>query len=399
MTASPEISIIIPLYNTEQWLGTAFESVMLQEGPSWELLAVDDGSTDGSARLVEQYAERDKRIRLLNNVGLKGSGGARNTALREARGKSVIFLDSDDALFPGVLRLLHGLMEKSGYPVVRGTSTFFCHQRWLAGGPVDTSGRVEISEVGYPTFSFCSHLFRTDFLAAHDFSFPEDLFIGQDSVFLWQVYLNLSAVPVIHSPVFLYRINHKRPNISPSNSKDFINSFIRIRQSCTDKGKNTLIEPLLKTAFISEWVRELYPVYRESRDSALEFMKGCIFILSGYENAIVQELHNQIGGQAEEFLRQCRSENPEGMLVALEHAGCIKPDRGYMGVPRTSSGLGWQGYRLARRILSLTSLSDKNRRSMLYLYMLKRNSRRRLRGLPTTALREFQKTGVEHAPQ
>lgn len=399
MIARPEISIIMPLYNTEQWLGTAIESVMLQEGPSWELLAVDDGSTDESLNLLKQYVERDNRIKLLRNAGIKGAGGSRNTALREAHGKNIFFFDSDDALFPGALRLLHGLMADSDSPVVRGVSTFFCQQRWLAGEPDDTSGRVEISRNSHPSFGFWLHLYNAEFLSANGLSFPEDLIIGQDRAFLWQVYFLLSSVPVVHSPIYLYRINHKLPNPSSFKSRAFLNGLLRIRQSCLDTGNDALIAHLLQGAFIPEWLGRLYPMYQEGRDSALEFLEGCTRILSGHEDAVAGELRQQMGEQSEEFLGHCKSGNTEGMLAALEEAGCIAPPAGYMGIRRPTSGLGWQCYRLARRMRSLTSLSDESRRTMLYLYMLRRNSLRRLRGLPPASLGDFWKAGAQHASQ
>lgn len=92
------VSIIVPVYNVESYLDHCVESV-LRLGTELEVLLVDDGSTDGSGALCDAWAEKDGRIRVLHQKN-RGLSGARNTALRNARGSHVLFLDSDDFLDP-----------------------------------------------------------------------------------------------------------------------------------------------------------------------------------------------------------------------------------------------------------------------------------------------------------
>lgn len=92
---APEYSIIIPIYNSEKYLARCISSVLEQSFDSFELLLVDDGSTDGSAVLCEQFKKNDARVKLI----CKENGGvssARNKALEQARGRYIIFIDSDD---------------------------------------------------------------------------------------------------------------------------------------------------------------------------------------------------------------------------------------------------------------------------------------------------------------
>jgi glycosyltransferase involved in cell wall biosynthesis len=104
----PVFSIILPTYNRAWCLGNAIESVLAQTELRWELIVVDDGSTDRTAELVAQYVDRDQRVRLICQPN-RGTGAARQTGIEHARGEWVTFLDSDDQYLPEHLevRLQH----------------------------------------------------------------------------------------------------------------------------------------------------------------------------------------------------------------------------------------------------------------------------------------------------
>lgn len=93
----PTVSVVVPTYNRATLLPAAIRSVQAQTWPDWELIIVDDGSTDGTPAAVAPLLEEDTRLRLLANAGAAGPAGARNTGIGAARGRLVAFLDSDDA--------------------------------------------------------------------------------------------------------------------------------------------------------------------------------------------------------------------------------------------------------------------------------------------------------------
>ncbi len=102
MPPSPRVSILTPFLNTETFIGEAVESVLSQSLDSWELLLIDDGSTDGSREIARGFASRfPDRIRSLDhpNNEHRGVSAARNLGLRHARGQYLAFLDSDDVYF------------------------------------------------------------------------------------------------------------------------------------------------------------------------------------------------------------------------------------------------------------------------------------------------------------
>lgn len=100
---TPRVSIVIPTYNRVAYIVEAIRSVQLQSVADWELIVVDDGSTDGTSAALEQVARGDPRIRMIRNDRTPGPAGARNAGLRQVRSEFVAFLDSDDVWSPAFL--------------------------------------------------------------------------------------------------------------------------------------------------------------------------------------------------------------------------------------------------------------------------------------------------------
>ena len=113
--AEPLVSIITPLYNSEKFISETIESVLAQTYTNWEMLIVNDCSKDNGAKIVEEYVKKDKRIKLFNNEKNLGGAGTRNRAIKEARGKYIAFLDSDDLWKKEKLKKQIKFMENNGY--------------------------------------------------------------------------------------------------------------------------------------------------------------------------------------------------------------------------------------------------------------------------------------------
>src|SRR5690348_487208 len=93
---TPDVTIVIPTYNRAQLLARAVASVQAQSHGTWELVVVDDGSTDSTVADVTAMAAADPRIRLVANTGRHGPSGARNAGMAKAQAAWIAFLDSDD---------------------------------------------------------------------------------------------------------------------------------------------------------------------------------------------------------------------------------------------------------------------------------------------------------------
>ena len=105
LCAAPLVSVIMPVYNAEEYLKESVGSVLGQTYPGIELICFNDASTDGSLSLLRSFAEADSRLRIMDSVVNVRQGGGRNRALRAAHGRFVMFLDADDALADDAVRL------------------------------------------------------------------------------------------------------------------------------------------------------------------------------------------------------------------------------------------------------------------------------------------------------
>jgi teichuronic acid biosynthesis glycosyltransferase TuaG len=120
----PYFSVILPVYNGAECLDRAIESVKAQTETSWELIAVDDGSTDSSWDTLNELAANDKRVRLYRTQNSGGPGRPRNKAINESRGRAICFLDQDDYWLPEKLKLQRPLVELPGVGIVHGDAWF-----------------------------------------------------------------------------------------------------------------------------------------------------------------------------------------------------------------------------------------------------------------------------------
>lgn len=112
------ISIVVPVYNVAPYLRECLDSVLAQTFTDWECLCIDDGSTDDSGAILDEYAQKDPRFRVLHKKN-GGVGSARNCGITNAHGDYILFLDGDDALVPGSLNLLMGVIKTQHLDILR----------------------------------------------------------------------------------------------------------------------------------------------------------------------------------------------------------------------------------------------------------------------------------------
>ena len=98
-------SVIIPVYNVEKFIGKCLDSVFKQTYSDYEIVAVNDGSTDSSLKILENYQINNPKLKIISQKN-KGLGGARNTGISNAKGEFLIFLDSDDYIATNMLETL-----------------------------------------------------------------------------------------------------------------------------------------------------------------------------------------------------------------------------------------------------------------------------------------------------
>lgn len=106
------VSIITPLYNCQDYISDCIKSVLSQSYENWEMIIVDDKSTDNSLKIAKRFSKKDSRIKILTLKFNEGAGLARNLAIKESKGKYIAFLDSDDIWHKDKLEIQIGIMKK-----------------------------------------------------------------------------------------------------------------------------------------------------------------------------------------------------------------------------------------------------------------------------------------------
>ncbi|MGN1189804.1 MAG: glycosyltransferase family 2 protein [Candidatus Ornithospirochaeta sp.] len=205
------VSLLIPVYNSEKYIGEALESVEKQDYDNLEIIILDDGSTDSSFSIISHYKERDERIKVERREN-GGIGSARNRLLSLSQGEFVFFLDSDDILSSSNLisRLVEDL-EKYGADVAAArTLSFRKRPRVKSDDTIKIySGSDFASLMARPCGVFCyphSRLIRKSLFSS--FSFPTDMIFEDIPVMPW-VIRKSERVVYDRSVICSYRINKK----------------------------------------------------------------------------------------------------------------------------------------------------------------------------------------------
>lgn len=184
----PELSVIIPVYNAEATLLRCVDSVLQQSFTDIEILLVDDGSTDGSALLCEQLAERENRIRCLHQRN-EGVSSARNQGLNHAIGKWVTFVDSDDWFEKEYLSELMSCNDECSL-VVSGFKRFGDKKDEIKPSSCLVNIKEDLHVLwGKPLDKFIfwyvwSKIFRLDIIREHGISFHENMRYSEDCCFV-----------------------------------------------------------------------------------------------------------------------------------------------------------------------------------------------------------------------
>lgn len=153
----PVVSIVVPCYNCEQFVGETLNAVLAQTFSDWECILIDDASTDGSAEVIREYASRDNRFRPILLEENLGAAGARNAGLESVRGHYIAFLDSDDYWVPEKLEKQIKFIRETGAPIVHSSYRFVDEQGEFLPGGVTATDRVDLrvymrnTEIGMST--------------------------------------------------------------------------------------------------------------------------------------------------------------------------------------------------------------------------------------------------------
>ncbi len=254
----PEITVIVPVYNVEKYLGKCLDSILSQSFSNIEIICVNDGSTDNSRKILQDYKNKDSRIIILDKKN-GGLSSARNAGLNIARGKYISFVDSDDWIENDMLELMYSSMENLNTDI----SICQVHQFDESKQKIDDSNpyyTLEYFNSSFDNRSFSyletksfimdvcvmawNKLYRRSFLDSLNARFPDGK-IFEDGPFFFSIFFNTKKVNIVRKFLYNYRINRKG-SIIEKGGRQFLDiidvvelMFNEIKNSdCFDEIKN-----------------------------------------------------------------------------------------------------------------------------------------------------------------
>ena len=220
-----DVSVILPVYNTEAYLEDCINSLLQQTLSSVELIFVDDGSTDNSCSIIEEYQKKDPRIHLVRQSNAF-AGAARNNGLQHASGEYVIFLDSDDFFEPDMLEELYAQGKKTDADIVLFTADrydqktgqflptpFYLHSEYLENLEVFSRNDIPDKILTVTTPAPWSKMFRRAFVQEENLQF-------QTLINTNDLYFTFSALCIAERITYLNKVfTHYRINLPASTQK------------------------------------------------------------------------------------------------------------------------------------------------------------------------------------
>ena len=218
-----KISIVIPIYNVEQYLRECIDSVIKQTYENLEIILVNDGSKDNSLNICKEYLDKDKRIRIIDqkNAGLSA---ARNVGLEASTGEYVMFIDSDDYMDLNACKVLYNAIEGTDYEFVSANFVFTDSngKPWKKPKFSNKFKNKELTIKNYrESFYFINapvwnKIFKREYLIENNLRFEVGLY-AEDAIFTTLLYLKAQKAYYIKDVVYYYRQREvKKGNLSIS---------------------------------------------------------------------------------------------------------------------------------------------------------------------------------------
>lgn len=208
----PYLSIIIPVYNAEKYINDCIQSILKQTYKDWELILVDDGSTDQSSKICDYYSHIDSRILSVHTPN-RGQSAARNTALDIAQGEYVTFVDSDDCIEENTYLLNMSILKADpslqivqfpvceGYNINGGILSAFPEKKYNSNHDIQTAFLEHLNPI---TASVCNKIFKRNVFEKIRF---EEGHLHEDYIIMDQIVQEIDTFQI--TKLGLYKYNHR----------------------------------------------------------------------------------------------------------------------------------------------------------------------------------------------
>ncbi|MGQ4484876.1 CDP-glycerol glycerophosphotransferase family protein [Streptomyces sp. SAS_281] len=278
----PRLTLIVPAYNVQGYIGECLDSVLGQDFADFEVIGVDDCSPDGSGAILDTYAARDDRLRVLHLTENVGLGRARNAGLERATGDYVLFLDSDDTLAPGSLSAIAARLDATGDPDI----LVYDYTRTYWDGRLLRNKRTDLmTEDGPAVFSLAERpqlldllqivwnkAYRRDFVTRHGFQFPPGYY--EDAPWTYSSLIAAETIAVLDRSCVMYRQRREGGNILRTVSRkhfDVFDQYDRVFAFLDERPDLASWHPALFRKMVDHFLTVLEKPGRLPRNARAEF--------------------------------------------------------------------------------------------------------------------------------
>ena len=226
-----KISVIIPVYNVENYLKECLDSITNQTLKDMEIICIDDGSTDNSPDILKEYSKKDKRIKIITKEN-GGQATARNLGIKESQGEYIAFVDSDDFIEPTMMEKLYTKAKDNNLDIAMCKIATYNNQTeeikdnvWYYMLGVFRDFEKDIFNHKDTKEFTCNiavtpynKIYKTTLLKENNILFPEGL-IFEDEKFFYDTYLRANKVSIVDEFLYYYRINRKGSTVDIEKEK------------------------------------------------------------------------------------------------------------------------------------------------------------------------------------
>lgn len=351
----PFVSVVVPVYNTGKYLRECLDSICGQTLRNIEIICVNDGSTDGSLSILEEYVARDPRVRVFSQENF-GQGHARNVGLDLARGEYVYFMDSDDCLPLAALQKEYACAKaaeldmllfegESRYETEELAARFPAYKElYLRKGnyPGVLSGKRAAVLLKKNRAAFvqpCCFFSKREFLAQNKLRFPEG-YIYEDNLFFFALLKAAERVSVVHEKLFVRRVREGSTMTKPIGFRNFLGyahviaELEKLAREGTDDGfKKVLLDT---SAWMSRAIAGYYETFSpEDRARSRELLAGALKD-SAWLDSVRERIAEIDAGEKEEGV--AARERVAAADTRTPEEPCVEPREAAVKAPESGDG-------------------------------------------------------------
>ena len=306
----PKVSVIVPVYNTEKYLPKCLDSLTGQTLSDIEIICINDCSPDNSLAVLQEYAKKDNRIKIIDFKENKGVSIARNTGIDTATGEYIGFIDSDDFIDLDFYEKLYNNAIETGADVVKGNVYNYDTKTSLIEltNFYNINDKIRENPVNF-LYGFTSAIYKTNFIKKHKICFPENITHFEDPYFSISVTLYKPKIDFIDDSKYYY-VKHSESACANSKTLQQTKSFIKSVRLILDKINGYDISEKEYNVYVLFLIQQVMPWCSDLKlpdDANIEAIKGFVYIIDNLKHSkhiVIREYFMGLKQENKKVLKQ-----------------------------------------------------------------------------------------------